>query len=211
MFVNILILYIYIYIYIHRETRRLLQKRSKETSSSFRRKATHKESRQEKLGKWTSRTFFKSFFKILFQLSDDCLVHKTLSISVVRCSGLSIPPVWDIPLMHIHISIHQKYTQIFELWHFLYFISFVRTSKSDYIVMMLMWTVMSKMLDRICSVHMLRSTSAIKYRTIFTMEEIFRTSRRTSSTLFETKLLNSAFKVPDPIQEYKFIRIPFSF
>ena len=35
---------------------------------------------------------------------------------------------------------------------------------------------MSKMLDRIYSVHMLCSTSAIKCRTIFTMEEIFRTS-----------------------------------
>ena len=112
-----------------------------------------------------------------------------------RCSGLSIPPVWDIPLMHIHVSIQQKYAQIFEPCHFLYFISFVWTSKSDYIVMMLMWTVMSKMLDRICSVHMLRSTSAIKCRTIFTMEETFRTSRRlTSSTLFETKLITQLLR-----------------
>ena len=116
-------------------------------------------------------------------------------LNPIRCSGLGIPPGWDIPLMHIHVSIQQKYTQIFELCHFLYFISFVWTSKSDYIVMMLMWTVMSKMLDRICSVHMLRSTSAIKCRTIFTMlEEIFRTSRRTSTTLFSTKLITQLLR-----------------
>ena len=54
---------------------------------------------------------------------------------------------------------------------------------------------------------MLRSTSAIKCRTIFTMEEIFRTSRRTSSTLFETKLITQLLRYLIPYKN----TIPFTF
>ena len=60
---------------------------------------------------------------------------------------------------------------------FVYFISFVWTSKSDFLSWcLLISTVMTnyKMLDRICSVHMLRSRSAIKMSNyLIHHEEIF--------------------------------------
>ena len=65
--------------------------------------------------------------------------------------------------------------------------------------MMLMWTVMSKMLDRICSVHMLRSTKCDKMsHYLHHGRNILDITKNQKHTVWN-QANNSAFKVPDPI------------